>query len=204
MKLLLVLLHVLLTMTAPACVFADCNCDDWVLRGGYCVDYVKARVPSFPFPQTHQEMLSLNNRETWQIADGDVAIFFMGSFWHVAIVERVYLDRFGAVTAVDVSEMNYGRPVSQTTFSEKWGDDGLAGWERAVCCGVTEGYAREASRKMVDIATVRQVWSPVAAELENTKLGDRLVVALDRVADAVSHLCSEVVERCSQKLHLLI
>src|SRR5690242_2731935 len=88
--------------------FAGCNCDDWMDRGGYCVDYVKTKIPTFPIPKSETEIEALKNREISKVEEGDVAIFDLGRYWHVAYVEKVHTDSRGRATAIDVSEMNFG------------------------------------------------------------------------------------------------
>jgi hypothetical protein len=54
---------------------ASCSCSDWMNKGGYCVDYVKEKIPTFPIPQNTTEIASLKNKEISEISEGDVAIF---------------------------------------------------------------------------------------------------------------------------------
>ena len=100
--------------------YAGCNCDDWMNRGGYCVDYVKTRIPAFPIPKTDAEIAALKNKETAKVEEGDVAIFDLGSYWHVAYVEKVHLDSQGTATAIDVSEMNFGGEISFDEYRNRW------------------------------------------------------------------------------------
>jgi hypothetical protein len=142
---------------------AGCNCDDWMKRGGYCVDYVKTKIPLFPMPKDHAQMAELRNREVPEISEGDVAIFDLGTYWHVAYVEKVLRDARGNATAIDVSEMNFGGDLSFDEFKNRWNSRQEPEWRRAVCCGVTDAYSRLGFRKNVPLATVTQVWSPAEA-----------------------------------------
>lgn len=143
--------------------YADCNCDDWVEKGGYCVDYVKSRIPAFPIPQNTTEIAVLKNREISDVTEGDVAMFNFSNYWHVAYVEKVHQDQQGNATAIDVSEMNFGDQMSFNEFKKKWRQKSRSEWERALCCGVTDNYDQTGSRKKVALNTVKQIWSPDSA-----------------------------------------
>ena len=147
---------------------AGCNCEDWLKKGGYCVDYVKTKIPSFQIPQNIDEIANLKNRDNYKITAGDVALFNISNFWHVAYVEKVHLDRHGNATAIDVSEMNFGDQLTFDEFRIKWKQGSKSEWNRAICCGVTENYGQKFVRKNVDLTTVKQVWSPVVDKSENT------------------------------------
>ena len=107
------------TMMHTSC-YAGCNCDDWMAKGGYCVDYVKAKVPSFPTPRNTTEIATLKNKDILEVTEGDVALFSISNYWHVAYVEKVHLDQHGNATAIDVSEMNFGDQLSLNEFRNKW------------------------------------------------------------------------------------
>ena len=91
---------------------AGCNCADWMNKGGYCVDYVKTKIPSFPIPQNKDEITTLKNRDIFKVTAGDAALFNFSNYWHVAYVEKVHLDQHGNAIAIDVSEMNFGGQLS--------------------------------------------------------------------------------------------
>lgn len=148
---------------------ADCNCDDWVNRGGYCVNYVKSRIPIFPVPQSVASIKALKNKEIKEVDKGDVVIFNLGRYWHVAYVEKVHLDQQGNATAVDVSEMNFGGQLSFEEFKVKWGSTTKSEWRRALCCGVTKGYGQTAIRENIDLDSVYQVWSSESFAFQNLK-----------------------------------
>lgn len=163
MKVLSVLIMALaLTGTQHTGCYAGCNCDDWMNKGGYCVDYIKARIPAFPVPQNIPEIESLKNRDISDVAEGDVAIFDLNNFWHVAYVEKVHLDRQGNATSIDVSEMNFGDQMSFNEYKRKWGQKSRSEWKRALCCGVTDNYDRTSSRKNIALNSVTQIWSPAS------------------------------------------
>lgn len=90
----------------------------------------------FPLPYK-EDMPSLGNTDIDDITEGDVAIFSIKNYWHVAYVEKVHRDQRGEATAIDVSEMNYGdsptfpeyRAMSQSKSKDEW--------NMAVCCGIT-------------------------------------------------------------------
>ncbi len=140
--------------------FAELNCDDWVAKRGYCVDYVKSRIPSFPIPESDEEITRLKNREIGNVAKGDVAIFDLGRYWHVAYVENVYRDTHGNAISIDISEKNYGPQMTLKDYKKKWGSKHVNEWKRAVSCGVTKKYGQTSIRKNVAIDSVDQVWSP--------------------------------------------
>lgn len=149
--------------------YSACNCEDWVKRGGYCVNYVQSKIPIFPIPRDVAAITSLKNKETKDVDKGDVAIFDLGNFWHVALVEKVHVDQEGNPTAVDVSEMNFGEQMSFDYFKNKWRLTTESEWKRAICCGVTEAYNRSSTRKNIEIDSISQIWSPDSFTFQNFK-----------------------------------
>lgn len=148
--------------------FADCNCSDWVNRGGYCVDYVRSRIPTFPIPKDVAEISVLKNREVRDVDEGDVAIFDLRHYWHVAYVEKVHRDRYGAATAIDVSEQNFGGQMSFDDYVNRWSPKNESEWKRATCCGVTEEYDLTGVRKNIPLNSVTQIWSPTVSASRGT------------------------------------
>lgn len=146
--------------------YAGCNCEDWVNRDGYCVDYVKSRVPEFPVPNDVAEIEVLKNRDVPEVMEGDVAIFDLGRYWHVAYVEKVHLDNQGNASAIDVSEMNFGGKMSYKEYKSRWSPKSVNEWKRALCCGVTDKYSQTSTRKNVALDTVKQIWSPAEVPAE--------------------------------------
>jgi hypothetical protein len=138
---------------------ASCNCLDWMGKGGYCVDYIKTRIPAFPIPM-RDDMVELKNTSISNITEGDVAIFTVKNYWHVAYVENVRRNQKGEATAIDVSEMNSGDEMSFAEFKAKWKSNSQAEWNRASCCGVTDSYDQITVRKNIALRTVKQIWSP--------------------------------------------
>jgi hypothetical protein len=163
---------VVITVMGTRC-YAACNCDDWMNRGGYCVDYVKTKVPTFPIPKTDTEIVALKNKETSKVEEGDVAIFDLGRYWHVAYVENVHVDSQGSATAIDVSEMNFGGQISFDEYKNRWPTKNASEWRRALCCGVTKKYDQTSKRKNIALNSVEQIWSPdTAASQENNAWHD--------------------------------
>lgn len=160
MRILIIAAAFVITGMQHTSCYADCNCEDWVKKEGYCVDYVKTRIPTFPIPQSTSEIAVLKNREISEVTEGDVAMFNFSNYWHVAYVEKVHLDQQGNATAIDVSEMNFGDQMSFNEFKKKWKKKSRSEWERAVCCGITENYDQTGSRKKIALNTVKQIWSP--------------------------------------------
>jgi hypothetical protein len=142
MKCYIIIMIILVITTESENSFAGCNCDDWMNRGGYCVDYVKTKIPSFPIPKSVAEITTLKNREISKVEEGDVAIFDLGRYWHVAYVEKVHQDSHGSATAIDVSEMNFGGQISFQEYRNIWNQKNESEWKRALCCGVTKKYDR--------------------------------------------------------------
>jgi hypothetical protein len=175
---------------AAACEnsYADCNCEDWVYRGGYCVDYVKSRIPTFPSPKSVAEITVLKNRETSKVKEGDVAIFDLGKYWHVAYVEKVHLDHKGNPTEVDVSEMNFGEPLSFEEYKTRWHSKSESEWKRAVCCGVTKKFDQRSIRKNVSITAVEQIWSPDSAAAHESSTGHGDDTLFDKAREALNHV----------------
>lgn len=157
--------------------FAEWDCDDWVSRRGYCVDYVKSKIPSFPIPTSEKDIMQLKNRDVGKIAPGDVAIFDLGRYWHVAYVEHVHRDQFGKAVAIDVSEKNFGDRLTLSEFRKTWKTPKTGEWKRAQWCGVTKKFDQIGVRRYIDLATIDQVWSPRAG---NKSKIIRLVDALNK------------------------
>jgi hypothetical protein len=174
---------VALTLVHTRC-YARCNCDDWMGRGGYCVDYVKTRIPTFPIPKTDAEIAALKNRETTQVEEGDVAIFDLGNYWHVAYVEKVHLDRQGAATSIDVSEMNFGGNMSFQEYRNNWKQKNASEWKRALCCGVTKNYDQTGRRKNIALDSVEQIWSPDTLAPQEARAGQRDDRLIDKAREA--------------------
>lgn len=158
-----IIVTVCVTTVMHTCCYAGCNCDDWMKRDGYCVDYVKTKIPTFPVPNNVAEIAALKNKEVPEVTEGDVAIFDLGNYWHVAYVEKVHLDRQGNAASIDVSEMNFGGQMSFHEYKSKWSPKNKSEWKRALCCGVTDEYDQTSLRKNVELNTVKQIWSPVVA-----------------------------------------
>uniref|UniRef100_C6E910 Peptidase C51 domain-containing protein n=1 Tax=Geobacter sp. (strain M21) TaxID=443144 RepID=C6E910_GEOSM len=147
------------------CYAVRCNCDVWMEKGGYCVDYIKDRIPSFLIP-SKDDMVALKNTDIAEITEGDVAIFAVKNYWHVAYVESVHRNLRGEATAIDVSEMNFGDELSYLEFKTRWKSNSRHEWNQALCCGITENYDRITWRKNISISKVKQVWSPDNAPSE--------------------------------------
>ena len=169
MKLVSVFVLTVLISGIHTCCYAlrcDVNCDDWMERGGYCFDYINTKIPIFPDALTKEDMAGLKNTDLPDVAEGDVAIFTIKNYWHVAYVENVHRNQAGEATAIDVSEMNFGDVLSFAEFKAKWKSKSRAEWNRALCCGITDNYDEISFRKKVALSMVSQIWSPddVASE----------------------------------------
>ncbi|HJV35324.1 CHAP domain-containing protein [Geomonas sp.] len=180
-----ILLAALLSGAQTRCYAVSCNCNDWIERQGYCVDYVKERIPTFPVP-TKDDMPALQNTGVDNITEGDVAIFTIKNYWHVAYVEKVHRDQHGDATAIDVSEMNFGDTVSFPEFRAKWQAKSKAEWSRALCCGVTENYDRITFREDIPLSTVKQVWSP--DDVPSDARRHPFKEAVDKIKEVVNRL----------------
>lgn len=146
--------------------FAGCQCADWVERGGYCVDYVKSRIPSFPVPADVVAIKKLDNKHNKHIAVGDVAIFDLNRYWHVGYVEKVHLDQHGKAAAINVSEMNFGEQITLEDLKDKWGLTKKKDLKQAACCGVTNKYGEVTLRENIELSSIQQVWSPKSSLLQ--------------------------------------
>jgi len=175
-----------------ACVTANsfalnCDCGDWMDKGGYCVDYIKDKIPEFPIPLSTTAIASLKNRPVSEIAEGDVAIFNFRNYWHVAYVEKVHRDQNGAARSIDISEMNFGDRLTRDEFKIKWKSRNESEWQRAICCGVTDRYDELSYRNNIELGTVRQVWSPDPDDIDDA--------ASDRKGRRVIDKAKEVLNR---------
>lgn len=166
---------------------AEWKCDDWVSRRGYCVDYVKSRVPSFPVPTSDADITRLDNKNVGDVAKGDVAIFDLGRYWHVAYVENVHRDHVGTVMSIDVSEKNYGDPLTRLDFTNLWDSSHVSAWKRAVWCGVTTKFGQTSVRSNVPIESVEQIWSPKPSLFHRVKRG-KVGQLLDNAQVALKHI----------------
>lgn len=175
---------IVITVMHTRC-YAGCNCDDWMNRGGYCVDYVKTKIPTFPIPKTDAEIAALKNKGIPEVTEGDVAIFDLGNYWHAAYVEKVHLDQHGTATAIDVSEMNFGGQISFDEYKNRWGSKNEGEWKRALCCGVTKRYNRTNLRKNIALNSVEQIWSPVSAASQENIAGHNDTL-LEKVREALN------------------
>lgn len=187
MNLLSIIITAILITGVQTSCYASCNCDDWMKKGGYCVDYIKTKIPTFPIPQTISEITTLKNKDIPDITEGDVAIFYFRNYWHVAYVEKVHRDQQDVATAIDVSEMNFGGDMSFAEYKQKWKEKSKSEWKRALCCGVTDNYDETSSRKNVSLTTVKQIWSPVppASDDGNRERDDTI---LDKVREALNRI----------------
>lgn len=180
MKLISVIFTAFIITALNTGCYAGVTCEDWIDKGGYCVDYVKSKVPTFPLPQTAAELAALSNKDIRAVAEGDVAVFRYRRYWHVAYIEKVHRNRHGKATSIDVSEMNFGRQLSLYEYRNIWREESNSEWKRAVACGVTHNYSKKTSRKHVALGTVKQIWSPAAAKVE-VERKRRVGIVLDKV-----------------------
>ena len=139
-------------------------------RGGYCVDYVKTKIPSFPIPKSDAEIVALKNKGIPDVTEGDVAIFDLVNFWHAAYVEKVHLDQQGRATAIDVSEMNFGRQISFNEYNKRWGPKIRVNGKEPSVAVSRRIYDRASVRKNIALDSIKQIWSPVAAVSQELSL----------------------------------
>ena len=185
MRILVIVTMIVITGILHTRCYAGCNCDDWMKNGGYCVDYVKTKIPTFSVPQNTTEISTLKNKDITEVSEGDVALFDLGNYWHVAYVEKVHLGQHGNATAIDVSEMNLGDQLTFHEFKNKWKQKSRSEWKRAICCGVTGNYDRMSMRRNVTLDTVKQIWSPVAKTSESIK-GGYVDTAFEKIREALN------------------
>lgn len=183
-RIAVIVLTLLISGIHTCCHAMSCNCDDWMEKSGYCVDYIKTRIPSFPIPYK-DDMPTLKNADVADVTEGDVAIFTIKNYWHVAYVERVHRDNRGEATAIDVSEMNFGDELSFAEFKAKWKSSSQNEWYRASCCGITDNYDRITVRKGVGLETVKQIWSPDYVASEGLSRG-RLKAIAGKVSEVIN------------------
>ena len=183
MKRILFTVSILATCGIANSFALNCDCGDWMNKGGYCVDYIKEKIPVFPIPQNTTEIASLKNKPVSEITEGDVAIFNLSNYWHVAYVEKVHRNQKGVAHSIDVSEMNFGDRMTRDEFKTKWKSRNEREWQRAVCCGVTDKYDELSFRRNVAVNTVTQVWSPDPDDPEavNTRKDSGIVVKAKEV-----------------------
>lgn len=82
------------------CTLGDSRC--WLRSGGFCGDYVEARIAAAR-PGAKLQTAPIRPDE---VTRGDVAVF--ASRAHYAYVEAVVRDKGGRPVAVDLSEFNFG------------------------------------------------------------------------------------------------
>ena len=164
-RIAIIVLTILISGINTRCYAVSYNCNDWMEKGGYCIDYIKTKISTFPVPNK-EDMVDLKNADIDDVTVGDVAIFTIKKYWHVAYVEKVHRNQRGEATAIDVSEMNFGDELSFAEFKAKWKSNSQAEWNRALCCGITDNYNQITLRNNIALNTVKQIWSPddVASE----------------------------------------
>jgi surface antigen len=64
------------------------------------------------------------------VVRGDVAIFDLGRYWHVAYVENVRRDHRGNAISIDISEKNYGPRMTPDHYRKTWGSRHGSEWEK--------------------------------------------------------------------------
>lgn len=195
MKVIAITALTLMMLGVHTCCHAvTCSCDDWMERGGYCVDYIKDRIPSFKIPYK-DDMDTLKNTDISNVTEGDVAVFTIKNFWHVAYVERVHRDAKGEPTAIDVSEKNFGDELSFHEFREKWKSNSKSEWNRAICCGVSDNYDEVTWRKNIDVDTVKQIWSP-----DDVASGDARPHRIKAIVKKVKEVINRLIQRAEGEL----
>jgi hypothetical protein len=180
-----IIVTVIVIIVMHTSCYADCSCDDWVNRAGYCVDYVKTKIPIFPIPHNAVEIKALKNKEISNVTEGDVAIFDLGKYWHFSYVEKVHIDQQGNATAIDVSEMNFGGQMSFHEYMNKWSPKNEREWKKALCCGVTNTYGQTSFRKNIPLKTIKQIWSPISVASEDV-WGRRGNTVVNRVSEFIN------------------
>ncbi len=183
MKQFLVALYAVMFLIMHTNCYADSSCDDWVGKDGYCVDYIKLKIPAFTIPRSTAEIEIQKNKGITEVTTGDVAIFKISNYWHVAYVERVHVNQQGAAVAIDVSEMNFGGQLSLDEYQSRWGIGSEHEWKRSLSCGITENYGLVSLRENIPLNAVTQVWSPDTASSDDRKLGE---VVADKVREVIN------------------
>lgn len=188
---LYVLVVLLIVNVNIKCFAVDCansDCGFWYKKGGYCVAYVRTRIPSLYKFKASENPFAINipkNKETKDVEIGDAAIFAVGDFGHIAYVEKVNRDQNGNATSIDISEKNYGGPVSFDDFKKKWKINSQKEHEIATrCCGVTSLFDEERQRKEVPINKIDHIWSPFIVRFEKG-LSDEQKVAAVQITNAI-------------------
>lgn len=126
----------------PAAPKPDANPCSKYLGRGYCTDYIQQRLGRKPSGDAGTWP---GNTSVASIRQGDVAIFNVGSYGHVAYVEQVIADKSGKPTHIRVSEMNWA-PVLPGAENQK--------------CAITSNFGKVTTRPAVPIAAVARVWRP--------------------------------------------
>lgn len=126
---------------------ASPDCSKYIKMGGYCTDYVKSKVKPKNAPSGDAKTWP-NNVSKKDVKKGDAAIFkSVGSYGHVAYVEKVNLDKKKNPTSVDISEMNWGGKPPMM----------LSDYALRVSCGVTDKFG-VVSKRTVSINDVSGFW----------------------------------------------
>ncbi len=143
MKKLLLILGIVMTLAAmtgptPPAATAAADCSRYFGRG-YCTDWVAQRTGR---RQRGDAGSWQANRGVDQGEPGDVIIQRIGSYGHVAVIERVQYRPYTAIPAAyDVSEMNFGPRMVNAP------------------CAVTNYFGRVTYRT-VKVSAVAGVWRP--------------------------------------------
>lgn len=123
-----------MVFTSYFAIGADCS---KYLGRGYCTDYIQVITGS---TQGGNAKDWVSNIEKQDVAVGDVAIFTLGAYGHVAFVESVRLDDRGAPQSVDLSEWNYSKEYVDPD------------------CVVTSSFGITTKRRNVSLNTISGFW----------------------------------------------
>jgi hypothetical protein len=116
------------------------DCKEWIDKKGYSTDYIEHKIGK------RQRGLAgswRGNVLVREVQAGDVVLIALSTpgAQHVAFAEEVRRNTDGTVSAIRLSEWNWGRTTNGR-------------------CLVTENFGRLAPERWIDLGNVAQVWRP--------------------------------------------
>jgi hypothetical protein len=116
------------------------DCQDWIDKKGYSTDYIEQKIGKRQRGLASQWRGNVLARE---VQSGDVALIALSApgAQHAALVEEVRKNSDGNVTAIRVSEWNWGRTTNER-------------------CLITENFGRLAPERWINLSGVAQIWRP--------------------------------------------
>ena len=118
------------------------DCQEWIDKKGYSTDYIEQKIGK---RQRGLASAWRGNVAVREVQPGDVVLIALSApgAQHAALAEEVRKNSDGSVSAVRVSEWNWGRTTNER-------------------CLITENFGRLAPERWINLSSIAQVWRPSA------------------------------------------